>query len=69
MQNYKVVSLFSGCGGLDLGIEGGFKYLNNYYEKNTFKIIGAASETMRLIFIVISAVLLLLSSALRSKSA
>ena len=41
MQEYKVVSLFSGCGGLDLGIEGGFKYLNNYYEKNPFKIIWA----------------------------
>lgn len=41
MQEYKVVSLFSGCGGLDLGIEGGFNYLNNYYNKNPFKVIWA----------------------------
>lgn len=38
---YNVISLFSGCGGLDLGIEGGFTYLNTYYHKNPFKIIWA----------------------------
>lgn len=56
MQLYKVVSLFSGCGGLDLGIEGGFKYLNDYYDKNPFKVIWAndinekATQTQKLNF-------------------
>lgn len=38
---YKVVSLFSGCGGLDLGFLGDFHYLGNNYEKNLFDIIFA----------------------------
>ncbi len=36
---YKVVSLFSGCGGMDLGFEGGFTYLNKSYKSNPFEII------------------------------
>lgn len=38
---YKVVSLFSGCGGLDLGFKGGFDFLGNHYDKNKFDIIWA----------------------------
>lgn len=36
-----VISLFSGCGGMDLGFVGGFKFLNQQYQKNGFKIIWA----------------------------
>ncbi|GGZ01224.1 DNA cytosine methyltransferase [Shewanella fodinae] len=36
-----VVSLFSGCGGMDLGFEGGFEFLNKKYAKHPFKIIWA----------------------------
>ena len=39
MKNYKVISLFSGCGGLDLGFHGDFIYLNKYYEKLPFKFL------------------------------
>ena len=37
-KKYKVVSLFSGCGGLDLGFNGGFSSRNRFYEKNRFNI-------------------------------
>jgi DNA (cytosine-5)-methyltransferase 1 len=40
-KKYKVVSLFSGCGGLDLGIEGGFKFLGGKYASNPFQVIWA----------------------------
>lgn len=40
-RNYRVLSLFSGCGGLDLGIEGGFSYLKRFYHRNPFKIVWA----------------------------
>lgn len=36
-----VVSLFSGCGGMDLGFRGGFDVLGRHYEKNPFNIIFA----------------------------
>ena len=39
--NYKVVSLFSGCGGLDLGLEGDFTFLGKKYKKNPFNVIWA----------------------------
>lgn len=38
---FKVVSLFSGCGGMDLGFKGGFKSLGKSYGPNPFEIIWA----------------------------
>lgn len=38
---YKVVSLFAGCGGCDLGILGNFEYNNKKYKKLPYKIIYA----------------------------
>jgi len=40
-QKYKVVSLFSGCGGLDLGFVGGFNFLGKNYSKLNYEIIWA----------------------------
>lgn len=39
MKELKVISLFSGCGGMDLGFEGNFDYLGKYYAKNHFDVI------------------------------
>lgn len=36
-----VVSLFSGCGGMDLGFIGDFNFLGKHYEKTGFQIIWA----------------------------
>lgn len=50
---YSVVSLFSGCGGLDLGFIGGFTFLGKEYKENPYEIIWAndfnkaACETYR----------------------
>lgn len=38
---YRVVSLFSGCGGADQGIVGGFKYNREYYESLPFELVYA----------------------------
>lgn len=37
----KTLSLFSGCGGLDLGFTGGFRSLNKYYKKLHFNTVFA----------------------------
>ena len=49
----KVVSLFSGCGGMDLGFVGGFEFLGKQFPKTDFEIVWAneidkdACETYR----------------------
>ena len=40
-EEYSVVSLFSGCGGMDLGFRGGFRIFGREYEKHPFNIIWA----------------------------
>lgn len=40
-KTYTVVSLFSGCGGMDLGFTGGFNIFNRHYETLPFDIIWA----------------------------
>lgn len=40
-KNYGVVSLFTGCGGLDLGFTGGFSYKGEKYGKLPFEILEA----------------------------
>jgi len=41
-KNFDVVSLFSGCGGLDLGFTGNFKFLKQNFSKTNFNIISPA---------------------------
>jgi DNA (cytosine-5)-methyltransferase 1 len=40
-KTWTVVSLFSGCGGMDLGFKGGFNFLGKEYEKLPYEIIWA----------------------------
>lgn len=39
MEKIKVASLFCGCGGMDLGLLGGFSYLGKEYKENPFEIV------------------------------
>lgn len=55
-KEFEVVSLFSGCGGLDLGLHGGFTFLGKKYKANPFHVIyandinKAATETFKFNF-------------------
>lgn len=40
-MTYKIASLFSGCGGLDLGFSGGFQFMGNEYPKHQTKVVFA----------------------------
>ena len=40
-KKIKAISLFSGCGGMDLGFKGGFEFLGKKYAKTPFDIIWA----------------------------
>ncbi|MCO5259591.1 MAG: DNA cytosine methyltransferase [Crocinitomicaceae bacterium] len=40
----KVASLFCGCGGMDLGIQGGFNFLNKHYAELPFEVVYAVDN-------------------------
>ena len=40
-DEFSVVSLFSGCGGLDMGFLGGFKFLGKVYDRLPFRVVWA----------------------------
>lgn len=40
-RHLTVISLFSGCGGMDLGFKGGFEFLGQKYSKHPFDIVWA----------------------------
>lgn len=41
MKKYKIASFFTGLGGMDLGAEGGFDFLDNHYSKLPTEIVYA----------------------------
>ena len=41
IKPYSVVSLFSGCGGMDLGFRGGFTFLGKKYSRHPFELVWA----------------------------
>lgn len=41
MERIRVASLFCGCGGMDLGVIGGFSFLGKEYKENPFEIVYA----------------------------
>ena len=44
MEKIKVVSLFCGCGGMDLGIQGNFNFLDKFYEELPFEVVYAVDN-------------------------
>lgn len=41
VEKHKIVSLFSGCGGMDLGFLGGFAFGGKFYDHLPFEIVWA----------------------------
>ena len=48
-MKYTVLSLFSGCGGMDLGIEGGFRFLSKNYKSLPFRVVQALDFDKRVV--------------------
>lgn len=44
-KEFSVVSLFSGCGGLDMGFLGGFKFLGKVYDRLPYRVVWANDKS------------------------
>ena len=44
MARLRVVSLFCGCGGMDLGVVGGFSFLGKSFKRNDTEIVYAVDN-------------------------
>ncbi|MEA5580208.1 DNA cytosine methyltransferase [Nodularia harveyana UHCC-0300] len=44
-RRYSLMSFFCGCGGMDLGFIGGFRYLKKYYQQQPFHMVGAIDNS------------------------
>lgn len=49
MRKIKVVSLFSGCGGMDLGLMGGFRFNNRNYGRSNYEIVHSSDIDKRVV--------------------
>lgn len=45
-KKHRVISLFAGCGGMDLGMEGGFEVFGQKYGENPFEIVHASDLSL-----------------------
>jgi len=48
-NNYRIASLFAGCGGMDLGILGGFRYNGKTYSKLPTEVVHASDFDERVV--------------------
>ena len=49
MKTIRVASLFAGCGGMDLGIQGGFRFNGKYYPRLNTEIVHASDFDERVV--------------------
>lgn len=49
MKTIRVASLFAGCGGMDLGAQGGFRFNERYYSKLNTKVVHASDFDPRVV--------------------
>ncbi|CAN2188082.1 Dcm Site-specific DNA methylase [Candidatus Nanopelagicaceae bacterium] len=49
MNAFKVASLFAGCGGMDLGVQGGFRFNGKYYSRLNTEVVHASDFDSRVV--------------------